>query len=52
MNALPKMVKIRNFMAEYSFRPLPHTEISINIGTSSNSQKRKKSSKSIEVNTS
>ena len=38
-------------MAEYSFRPLPHTEISMNMGTSSNSQKRKKSSRSMEVNT-
>ena len=51
MKALPKIVNIRNFMAEYSFRPLPHTEMSMNMGTSSNSQNRKKSSRSMEVNT-
>ena len=51
INALPKMVKIRNFMAEYSFRPLPHTEINIYIGTSSTSQKRKNRSRSIDVKT-
>ena len=51
MNALPRMVKMRNFIAEYSLRPVPHTEMSIYIGTSSSSQKRKKSSRSSEVNT-
>ena len=51
MNALPRMVKIRNFIAEYSLRPVPQMEMSIYIGISSSSQKRKKSSKSREVNT-
>ena len=49
--ALPKMVKIKNFMAEYSRLPLPHTLMSIYIGISSNSQKRKKSRRSSDVNT-
>ena len=51
MKALPKMVNTRNFIAEYSFRPVPQTEMSMNIGTNSNSQNRKKSNRSIEVNT-
>ena len=51
MAALPKMVNIRNFMAEYSLRPLPHTEMSMYMGTSSSSQKRKNSSRSKETNT-
>ena len=45
------MVKIRNFIAEYSLRPVPQMEMSMNIGTSSSSQNRKKSSRSRAVNT-
>ena len=51
MKALPRMVKIRNFIAEYSFRPLPQMEISMYIGMSSSSQNRKNSNRSREVNT-
>ena len=51
MNALPSRVKIRNFIAEYSLRPLPHIEMSMNIGTSSSSQNRKNSSRSRVANT-
>ena len=51
MNALPSMVKMRNFIAEYSRRPLPHMDMRKNIGISSSSQNRKKSRKSIAVNT-
>ena len=51
MKALPRIVKSRNFIAEYSFRPLPHTEMSMNIGINSNSQNKKKSNRSMEVNT-
>ena len=38
-------------MAEYSRRPDPQTEMSRYMGNSSSSQKRKKSRKSIAVNT-
>ena len=51
MKALPRKVKIRNFIAEYSLRPLPQTAIRKYIGTSSISQKRKKSRKSSAVKT-
>ena len=51
MKALPTMVNIRNFIAEYSFRPVPQMEMSMYIGTSSSSQNRKKSSRSNDVNT-
>ena len=51
MNALPSIVKMRNFIAEYSRRPLPHMDMRKNIGISSSSQNRKKSRKSIAVNT-
>ena len=51
MNALPRKVNIRNFIAEYSLRPLPQTAIRKYIGTSSISQKRKKSRKSSAVKT-
>ena len=46
MKALPRMVKIRNFIAEYSLRPVPQMEMSMYIGTSSSSQNRKNSSRS------
>ena len=51
MKALPKKVNIRNFIAEYSLRPLPQTAIRKYIGTSSISQNRKKSRKSSAVKT-
>ena len=51
IKALPRIVKMRNFIAEYSFRPVPQMDISIYMGTSSNSQNRKKSSKSNEQKT-
>ena len=51
MKALPKKVKMRNFMAEYSFRPVPQIEIRKNIGMSSSSQSRKNKMKSSAVNT-
>ena len=51
MKALPRNVKIRNFIAEYSRRPLPQIEIRKNIGTISNSHRRKKRMKSSAVNT-
>ena len=51
MKAEPRMVKIRNFMAEYSRRPVPQVEISRYIGTSSISQNRKNSRKSRAVKT-
>jgi hypothetical protein len=49
MNAEPVIVYTRNFIAEYSRRPVPQIEISRNIGTSSISQNRKKSRKSSAV---
>ena len=54
MNALPKMVNIRNFIAEYSrllLGSLPQMAMRKNIGISSSSQNRKKSRKSSDVNT-
>ena len=52
MNALPRSVKIKNFIAEYSlFGLLPHIEIRKNIGISSSSQNMKNKKKSMEVNT-
>ena len=51
MKAEPATVYSTNFIAEYSRRPEPHTEISRYIGNSSSSQKRKKSRKSIAVKT-
>ena len=51
MAALPRMVNIRNFIAEYSRRPVPQVEMSIYMGTSSSSQKRKKSKRSLAANT-
>ena len=51
MKALPRKVKIRNFIAEYSRRPLPQIEMRKNIGTISSSQRRKKRMKSSAVNT-
>ena len=51
MNADPRMVKIRNFIAEYSRRPVPQVEISRYIGISSISQNRKNNRKSSDVNT-
>ena len=51
MKALPSIVKIRNFMAEYSFRPLPQMDISMYMGTNSTSQNRKKRSRSNEEKT-
>ena len=51
MNALPRMVKIRNFIAEYSLRPVPQMEMSMYIGSSSSSQNRKNNSRSIAVKT-
>ena len=51
MNADPRMVNIKNFIAEYSRRPVPQVEISRYIGTSSISQNRKNSRKSRAVNT-
>ena len=51
IKALPRMVKIKNFMAEYSFRPLPQMDISMYMGTSSTSQNRKKRSRSNEQKT-
>ena len=51
MKALPRNVKMRNFIAEYSLRPLPHVDMRKNMGTSSNSQNRKNSRKSSAVKT-
>ena len=51
MKALPKIVKIRNFMAEYSLRPVPQIEMSMYMGSSSSSQKRKKRRKSRDTKT-
>ena len=51
MNAEPVTVYSTNFIAEYSRLPEPHTEMSRYIGNSSSSQNRKKSRKSIAVNT-
>ncbi|MBA7692090.1 hypothetical protein ES703_100648 [subsurface metagenome] len=51
ITALPKRVYITYFIAEYSFRPVPHIEIRKYIGMTSISQKRKKSSRSREQNT-
>ena len=51
INALPNMVKITNFIAEYSFRPVPQMEIRKNIGISSSSQNRKNRKKSRAVKT-
>ena len=51
MNALPRKVKIRNFIAEYSRRPLPQMEIRKNMGTSSSSHRRKNRMKSSAVKT-
>ena len=45
------MVKIRNFIAEYSRRPVPQVDMSRYIGTSSSSQNKKNSRKSRAVNT-
>ena len=45
------MVKIMNFIAEYSFLPVPQIEIKKNIGISSSSQNRKNRKKSKDVNT-
>ena len=51
MKALPMKVKITNFIAEYSLRPLPHIEMRKNMGTSSSSQKMKNIRKSRDVKT-
>ena len=42
MNALPRNVKIKNFIAEYSRRPLPQIAMRKNMGTISNSHMMKK----------
>ena len=42
---------MRNFIAEYSLRPVPQVAISIYIGASSSSQNRKNSRKSSAVKT-
>ena len=51
MNAEPRKVKMRNFIAEYSRRPVPQTEMRKNMGTSSSSQKMKKRMRSSETKT-
>ena len=51
ISADPEMVKMRNFMAEYSLRPVPQTEIRKYMGTSSNSQKMKNRTKSKDMKT-
>ena len=51
MNAEPRNVYIRNFIAEYSRLPLPHIEIRKNIGTNSISHRIKKRRKSRAVKT-
>ena len=51
MKALPRMVNIKNFIAEYSLRPVPQMAMSMYIGISSSSQKRKNRSRSRELNT-
>ena len=51
MKAEPATVYSTNFIAEYSRRPEPQIEMSRYIGNSSSSQNRKKSRKSIAVNT-
>ena len=51
MNALPSIVNMRNFIAEYSRRPLPQMDMRKNMGMSSSSQNRKNRKKSREVNT-
>ena len=51
IKALPMKVKRRNFIAEYSFLPLPQIEIKKYIGISSNSQNKKNRNISNEVKT-
>ena len=51
MKALPNIVNIRNFIAEYSFRPLPHIEMRKYIGINSSSQNKKNKKKSSDVKT-
>lgn len=51
MNALPRMVNSRNFIAEYSLRPVPQTEMSMYMGITSSSQKKKNSRRSRELKT-
>ena len=51
MKALPNSVKMMNFMAEYSRRPLPQSEMRKYIGKSSSSQKMKNRTASMETNT-
>ena len=51
ISAPPSIVKIKNFMAEYSLRPLPQMAMRKNIGTSSSSQNRKNIKKSRAVKT-
>ena len=51
INALPSKVNIRNFIAEYSFLPLPQIDIRKYIGMSSNSQNIKNITRSRETNT-
>src|SRR5438067_9237898 len=51
MNAEPAIVYSRNFIAEYSLRPLPQMEISRYIGSSSSSQNTKNMIRSSDVKT-
>ena len=51
MNALPRKVNTRNFIAEYCFLPDPHIEMRKYIGSSSSSQKMKNSIRSRDTNT-
>ena len=51
MKALPRKVKMRNFMAEYWRRPVPHIEMRKYMGSNSSSQKTKNRMKSREAKT-
>ena len=51
IRAPPERVNNTNFIAEYRGRPLPHIEISMNIGITSNSKNTKNSNKSRLTNT-
>jgi len=51
IKALPDKVNSKNFMAEYSFLPVPHIEIKKNIGIISSSKKKKNNIKSNDKNT-
>ena len=51
MKALPSKVNITNFIAEYSFLPVPQIDIKKYIGNNSSSQNMKKRIRSRETKT-